>query len=334
MCYNHCMKQLAEDIRKKQFKNIYLLYGSESYLRKRCVDTLVAAFLPEKDPVNCTYFYGRKIDLGEVISLADTMPFMTADRVIVLENTELFSKPCEELALYIPNIPDCCRIIFSEEKIDSRLKQTKAVRSSGCIAEFNSLSEAELRDFIIKRLAKEHRPITQAALDLFIKRCGDDLWSVSCELEKVISYTFGKDGIRPADVEAVCPAPAQDHVFNMIDAVIACDTHKALSYYSDLLKLRSEPLGIMGLIRDQFRLMLHVKELDSENMSIKDMASVLKMRDVRIKMALPAARRSSKIILSDGIALCAETDERIKSGLVDPRIGVETLIVELSQRRD
>lgn len=324
------MKQLAANIKDKNFKNIYVLYGSESYMRKHYENLLIKSFLPEGDQMNLTYFYGKKTDIKEVIELADTMPFMSENRVIVLENTELFSKSCEELAAYIPNIPDSCRMIFSEDKIDARLKQTKAVKDSGCIAEFTALSESDLRDFIIRRLAKEHRPITQAALDLFMKRCGDDLWRVSGELEKVVSYTFGKDGIRPADVEAVCPPLAEDKIFGMIDAILNRDANTALGYYKDLIILRSDPLGILALIREQFRLMLHIKDLDAEHVSIKEMASVLKMRETRIKMALPAAKKNSRVSLTKGIGLVVDTDERIKSGLADPRIGIETLILELS----
>ena len=54
------------------------------------------------------------------------------------------------------------------------------------------------------------------------------------------------------------------------------------------------------------------------------------MRDTRIKMALSAARKSSKIKLTECIRKCADTDERIKTGAVDAVVGVETLITELS----
>ena len=262
------------------------------------------------------------------------MPFMAERRVIVLENTGLFEKACDELADYIPNIPDSCCMIFSEEKVDSRLRQTKAVKTHGCIAEFSNLTEADMRDFVMKKLAREHRPITEKALDLFVKRCSDDLWQVTGDLEKLISYTFGKDGIRVEDVEAVIPAPAEDKIFGMIDAILARDTKKTLVYYKDLLALRSEPLNILGLIREQYRLMLHAKEMSEENVPLKDMAAVMKLRDTRVRMALPVAGKSSKIRLIEGIKACAECDEKIKTGLLEAHIGVESLIVSLIQRRN
>ena len=323
------MKQLEADIKNGIYKRIYLLCGTQSFLRSRYVNALVKIFLPEGDTMNLAKYYGKKVDITEVAELAATMPFLADHRVIVLENTELFAHPCEELADFIPSIPESCVMIFSEEKTDARLKQTKAVQSAGCVAKFDTLSEADLRDRILKRLGREHRPITKDALDLFMQRCGDDMWQISNELEKVISYTFGKDGIRPADVEAVCPPMARDRIFYMIDAILAGDASTAVSHYKDLVMLQSDPSGIIGLIRDQYRLMLHVREMSEENVSTNEMADILKMREVRVKMALPVSRKSSKIRLTDGIRRCADTEQRIRSGDIDKRIAAETLILEL-----
>ncbi len=327
------MKQLETDIKNGDFKNIYVFYGSQDYLKKRYTEALTGVLVPAGDTMNFASFYGKKTDLKEVIALCDTMPFLSEHRVILLENTGLFSAACEELAEYIPNISDTSVLIFSEEKVDARLKQTKAAKAKGSVVEFTDLSEADLRKWIMQRLSKEHRQITSNALDMFVERCGSDLWQVSNELEKVISYTFGKDGIRKEDVDAVCPPPAEDKIFYMISAIFDNDTETALRYYKDLLTLRTEPVSILSLIREQFRLIYHAGQMSKENVSLKDMADVMKLRDTRVKMALPVARKSSKIRLTEGIDACALTEQRIKSGLIDARVGVETLIIELSKRR-
>ncbi|MCR5301986.1 MAG: DNA polymerase III subunit delta [Lachnospiraceae bacterium] len=325
------MKQLEADIKNGIYKRIYLLHGPQSYLRTSYVKALTARFLDEGDSMNLTKYYGAKVDIKEVTDTALTMPFFAPRRVIVCENTGLFTRACEELADFIPDIPETSVMIFSEEKIDKRLRQTKAAASTGCIAQFSDLSDAELSDRIVRRLAKEHRPITRSALDLFMARCGDDMWQISNELEKVISYTFKKDGIRDADVDAVCPSPPQDRVFNMIDAILAGDAKKAVAFYMDLILLQSDPAGIISLIRDQYRLMLHIKQMSEENLGIGRMAEVLKVREVRVKMALPVSKKSSKIRLAKGIKLCADTEQRIKTGDVDKKIAAETLIIELSR---
>ncbi len=326
------MKQLEEDIKNGKYKNLYVLYGPQSYNRKRYKDALIRIFLPQGDSMNLTTFYGKKIDLNEVSDTINTMPFLSDKRVVVLEDTELFTRANDELAQLLANIPETSVVIFSEEKADARLKQTKAAKADGCVAEFGNLSESELRDWIFRKLSREHRPITRDALDMFIARCGDDMWQISNELEKVISYTFGKDGIRCEDVDAVIGAPAEDRIFAMIDSILCGNKKAALSYYKDLLVLRSEPRRVLSLLRDQLRLMLHARELSNENMTPAKIAAELgNMKESRVKMALSASRKSSKISLVDKIVKCTDTDERIKSGLIDEQIGVEVLITELCQ---
>ncbi len=324
------MKQLETDIKNKVFKNLYVLYGPQSYNRKRYLDALVGIFLPQGDTMNITRFSGKKIDMNEVSETVSTMPFLAEKRVVVLEDTGLFTKACEELSDLLANIPETCVVIFSEEKIDSRLKQTKTAKTAGTVAEFANLSEEELRKWIMGKLSKEHRPITRDALDLFMERCGDDMWQISNELEKVISYTFGKDGIRAGDIEAVCPPLAEDKIFAMIDAILDHDTSRALTYYKDLLLLRSEPLRILSLVRDQLRLMLHVLQMNEEHLNTKQMSEALgNMKETRVKLALSAARKSSKSSLTGKINMCALADEKLKSGLMDPQIAIETLLVSL-----
>ncbi len=325
------MKQLEADIKNGIYKNIYILTGVQTFLRKQAEKKLIADLLPEGDTMNLAQFNGKKTDIKEVIELARTMPFLSEHRVIILEETGLFSSSCEELAEFIPNIPESSCLIFSEDKIDNRLKQTKEVRSVGTVAEFANMNDADMRKWVMGRIGREHRPINERALDLFLERCGTDLWEVSNELEKLISYTFGKEGIRVEDVETICPPPPEDKIFKMIDAILAGDPRRALVFYTDLLALKSDPMGILKLLREQLRLLLHVKGLDSEHMDYKEAAKLLGMKDSRVKMALPAARKSSKISLTQKMAMCAETDERIKNGQVDAQIGVETLILELAR---
>ena len=323
------MKQLDADIKNKKYHNVYALFGKQSYLRKRYCDTLVKLFVSESDTMNLSRFYGKKIDLNEVIGLAGTMPFMSDKRVIVLEDTDLLSRSCEELADFIPQIPEETVMIFSDEKIDMRLKHVKEIKSSGCIAEFKDPSDDELQNMILGKLSREHRPITKAALNLFMSRCSDDLWQISNDLEKLISFTFGKDGIREEDVDAVCGPTAEDKIFVMIDAILAGQTKKAMRSYGDLVILRTESSRVLALIREQLRLLLHIKEMTPQKLKTKEIADILGMREGRVKMALPAARKSSKIFLTTGMKMCADTEERIKTGLIAEQVGVETLIVEL-----
>ena len=65
------MKSLNEDLKTGQFKQIYLLYGEESYLKRQYRERLVRAMIPEGDTMNYAVYEGKNIDIKEVIDLAD-----------------------------------------------------------------------------------------------------------------------------------------------------------------------------------------------------------------------------------------------------------------------
>ena len=61
------MKSLNEDLKTGQFKQVYLLYGEESYLKKQYKDRLSKAMLPEGDTMNYAYYEGKGTDVKQVI---------------------------------------------------------------------------------------------------------------------------------------------------------------------------------------------------------------------------------------------------------------------------
>lgn len=327
------MKKLEADIKNGIRKRVYLLYGPQSYLRNIYRDRLIKVMLPEGDTINFSKFEGKDIDVNEVIDLARTMPFFADKRVILLENTGLFAAACDELAEFMQDIPDSTCLIFSEEKTDARLKLFKAVKQQGCVAEFKNPDAEQIRNFILNRLGKDHRRITGKALDLLMEKCGTDLMQISNELEKLVSYTFKKDGIYPDDVEAVCVSLPEDKVFLMLDEVFKGNVDGAMMYYKDLVVLQHDAIGILALIESQLRLLLHIKQLDEGHLSTKEMADELAMNEYRIKKALPQARRSSKIRIMNGLNLCLDVDEATKSGRINKQIGLETVILRLCQNQ-
>ena len=99
------MKSLNEDLKTGQFKQIYLLYGQEAYLKKQYKERFIKAMVPEGDTMNYSYYEGKKTDIKEVIDLAETLPFFAERRLIVFEDTGFFKSGGNDLAAGYPNRP-------------------------------------------------------------------------------------------------------------------------------------------------------------------------------------------------------------------------------------
>ena len=110
------MKILSRD----NLRHIYLLYGEEDYLKKQYRDRLVKAMLPEGDTVNYAHYEGKGLPVGEIIDLAETMPFFAERRLIVIEDSGLFKSSAAEFADYIKNLPETTCFLFVENEIDKQ----------------------------------------------------------------------------------------------------------------------------------------------------------------------------------------------------------------------
>ena len=53
------MRSLNEDLKTGQFKQIYLLYGEENYLKKQYRDRFIKAMVPEGDTMNFARYEGQ-----------------------------------------------------------------------------------------------------------------------------------------------------------------------------------------------------------------------------------------------------------------------------------
>lgn len=258
------MKDLIEDIRKKEFQKVYLLCGEEPYLRQLYKKKLTEAVLPEGDTMNLSVYTGKNVDPKAVIDQAETMPFFADKRLILLEDTGFFKNASPELADYIKSMPDTTCMVFVEEEVDKRGKLYKAVKSVGRIVEFGRQDERSLMRWILSSVKKEGKQITESAMRLFLEKAGDDMGNIQMELEKLFCYTLDKNEILPEDVEEICITRTENKIFDMIRAVAQKQQKKAMDLYYDLLALKEPPMRILFLIARQFNQLLQMKELKNQ----------------------------------------------------------------------
>ena len=100
------VKNLQEDIKTGKFKNAYLLFGEEAYLKIQYKEKLIHALNPDDDTMNFTKYEGKGIEVREMIDLCETMPFFADHRVVLVENSGFFKNKCDELADYMKTLPD------------------------------------------------------------------------------------------------------------------------------------------------------------------------------------------------------------------------------------
>ena len=200
------MKVLEQDIKTRQFKPVYLIYGDEAFLKKSYKNRLKDA-ISSGDTMNFHYFEGKGLDLQEIVSLADTMPFFGERRLILIEDSGLFKgSGAEPLIDYLPQMPDTTCMVFVESQVDKRSRLYKLVKEKGYAAEMERQDSRKLADWAGRILAQSGKRITGRTMELFLSKTGDDMENIRMELEKLICYAGDETVISDADVEGSAPS--------------------------------------------------------------------------------------------------------------------------------
>ena len=326
------MKSIIEDIKNKDFKRVYLLYGEETYLKIQFRDKLCHA-LNQEDTMNYSEFEGKGQNEGQIIDLAETMPFFSDHRLILLQDTGFFKNKADRMADYMAELPDYICMIFVESEVDKRSRMYKAGRKYGRTVEFVSQDEKTLARWVLGTLKRENKKITKSDLDLFFTVTGTDMGNIERELEKLICYTMGRDVITDKDIKTICTAQITNQIFDMVRAVTAKQQKKALDLYYDLLSLKESPMKILALIAREFHMMLQVKGLQLEGSDIHTIAERTGLRDFVVRKYLPMTRSYSMEQLRAAMDDCITTETDVKTGRLSDAMSVELLIIRFSSKK-
>lgn len=324
------MKTIEEDIKTGNFKQVYLLYGEEGYLKNQYRDKLKAAMAAPDDTMNFTAYEGKDTSPRELIDLAETLPFFADRRVILVENSGFFKNACDDLAEYMEQIAPSTHFIFVEEEVDKRGRMYKNVKKAGKIVEFATQSEELITRWILGRLKREGKNITSNVMQLFLSKTGTDMGNIDRELEKLICYTLGRDVITAEDVEAITTEQTTNKIFDMVNAIAEHNQKKALDLYYDLLALKEPPMRIMYLISRQFQILFNIRDMSSKGLDNNTMAQKAGVPPFAVRRNVTQAKGFTMAQLKQALRDGVELEEAVKTGRMDDQMAVEVFIMKYS----
>lgn len=323
------MKQINEDIKSGRLKQIYLLFGEEGYLRKQYKDKLVQVLSAEGDTMNTHYFEGKDINVGQIIDLAETLPFFAERRVIVMENTGLFKSGGEQLATYLENPAETVYFVFVEAEVDKRSKIFKLADKNGHAAEFKVQDEHTLIRWIGGILNKDNKKITENNAEYLLEKVGTDMGNIRTELEKLICYCMDREVIEKEDIDAICITRISNRIFDMVTAIGDKRTQDALNLYYELLALKEQPMRILFLIARQCNLLLQTKQLSNKGFDKKKIGEKIGLPPFIASKYIAQASRFSEKNLREAVVKCVQSEEAVKTGRMNDTMSVELLIMSV-----
>ena len=321
------MKTIREDIKNNTFSNFYLLYGEDDYMKNLYKNKLKTALLNGSDEMNFSLFTD-KVDINAVTNMATTLPFFHDKRVIFIQDSNLF-KEANDLADFLPTMPDTTYFVFIESSVDKRNRLYKYVKANGHVVEMNGLTEYELIAFVKSQLQQGYKKITDQDAKYMLDKIGYDMNTICNECSKVISYAGNEEIITRNHIDSICIATLENKIFEMLDCIASGNKDRALVLYNNLIALKEAPIKILSLITRHYNILYKLYYANKSNVSSNDAASSIGIPPFAVKKYSYQLKKYNGEKLKNILNTCLEIDEKSKSGRIDPQIGVEMLIVSL-----
>ena len=307
---------------------IYLLYGNLEALITDYISKIIT-----KHKINDLNIskYNINDNLTDIIEDANTLSLFDDKKLIIINNNALFvgKKSVDTIALekYIINSNPNTILIFvvNEEKLDTRRKLYKKIKEKGEVFEFNKLPNINT---YVKNLFSGYT-ITNDSINLLIKRVGNDLNRLKQEIEKIKIYKINDKLITDSDIIDCTVEKIDINIFNFIDNIIRKNKSETIKTYKELLKIGEEPIKIIVMLANQFRLMYQSKLLTSKGYSEDDIASLLHVKRYPVHLAIQKSYHYNKEVLIDNLEQLADLDIKIKSGEIDKNLALELFLLRL-----
>lgn len=327
-------QDIQKDIKDRTFKKVYLLTGDEGYLIHQIKRALIQALVVAGDTMNYHSFDLDRIDLKELSDLALSYPFFAEKRVIVLDGVNILKTGKEEFVDLCNRLPDSTCMIIIEEKVDKRSSAYKWIKKNGYVAEAKKedLTEEELKKYIAGWFKKAGKKISSKDASFLVHRIGKDLYQLHGEVSKLISYTGKEEEIRREDIEALVTVNIEDKIFELTEAIAAGNHDLVKTRYQEMILLKEPPLRILYMMTRQYRILTIVSDMTARRMSDQEIAGAAGIRGFAVRKNKALLRGYDTRNLERILDTCLETENRIKTGLIGDRIGLEALLFQLTDR--
>ena len=338
---------LKEQLRRREFAPVYVLFGGETYLRDLARKTIVQMSFGEGDfrDFNENHFSLNSSDnLENALAVARQLPMMARRRVVVVTDVRVSATGYRDtvtedheqmLASYLSEPSPTSTIIFVADELNGVRKMGKFLRAGTASVEFAPLEEQELAGWARKEFEKAGAEIAPVTLREFVSRVGTDLRHMNNEAQKLAASAMPEGRISSELIHALIPNVREVDHFSLTDAIVAGRRAPAMNMLAKALDDGTEPLQLLGLLSYNYRRLLMAKDMMDRGVDRKEVANVMKLRFNNQEKFLAAARRVELQKLATAVRKLAQTDLAIKtsiggSGTTGARMQLEVLVCELA----
>lgn len=332
--------KIWQDIEKKNFAPIYVLYGKEEFIVEQTKRKLIEnAIEPSEMDFNFAVIDLETTPIEYAIDELSQFPFIGDKRVVILDNAYLLTAVNRKekvehntarLLAYMNNPFESTIAVFiaPTEKLDERKKIVKELNKTAQVLNAKEFDDRATTKWILD-LAKENNVrISSTVASQIAYKTGNSLVLIHNEFDKLVLHIDKGGEITSELVETLVTRSLEENIFRITDLVIKRQKREAIDMYRDLLTQKEEPIAILALIARQFRILAQVKFLSGEGLGAQGIASRLKLNPFVVKLAMQQIHHFDASYLTNALDQLAEIDYQMKTGYGERELLLELFILK------
>ncbi len=316
---------------------LYLLFGPQGMILEKQCKKIIKDNLEVIDDFHVIKFMADEVTIQDIVFEADQTS-LTGERKAIIVYHPYFlssSKTKEKIEslqdykvlmeyLESPNTFTDLIFVLEADKLNERSEIVKLLKVKAKVIEAKEITKDEWPRFIQQYFQKLNVSIDpDATSELAVRVEGDAMRFVN-EAKKLALYT---DHITYDDIQTMVARPLEENAFLIYDCLLKKDKSKAISIYRDLLVEGSEPVQLVGMLANQFRLLSEVSYLSTQYSSNNEIARILGVHEYRVKLSRDHLRRITYKKILKKIDELYQLDLDIKSGVVDRFFAFEMFLI-------
>jgi DNA polymerase-3 subunit delta len=329
---------------------IYVLYGPDSYSSREGLQDIKKS-LGEQDilSVNTSVLNGADMTPVELRDICQMMPFMNPYRLIIVEGLlDLFEpdfkqksnsqlsrkrgvKKVDEWKVFIDSIeymPESTVLIFIDDRVTRNNPLLKRLGANAKIKTFPLLRDRELYSWINNRVSRNGGSINTGAMRLLVEYSSNDLWILSNEIEKLITYCYGRQ-IGENDVMQLTSYSREASIFSLVDSIFDRKARQTHNILQRLVREGTNASYIIAMIARQLRLIIRAKYLDDKASTKQSLEALNVSSEFVLNKTINQAKKYSVGQLSDCYHRLLQADIDIKTGKYSEDVAIDLLVADL-----
>lgn len=323
---------------------LYVFFGKDAFtLREKLAELRDSLDEDGALATNTVQLDGRRTTLAEVTNACDTVPFLGSHRLVIVEG--LLSRVAGRkggeasaeleawlpLADYAERMPPSSHLVLVDGEVTATNPLLKALAGKAKVHEFRPPRPRAVPDWLRRRAQAMGLKLTPKAVALLADFVGDDLWTLSRELEKLSVYANG-GAVDEDDVRALVAAVRETSVFPLVDAIVEGRQATAVTLLRQMFRQESAPPYILSMVQRQLRLLAIAREMLDAGATTAAIGEVVRLPPYPLERLLEQAQRYSASRLRAAFRRLLEADLQIKRGVYNGELALELLVHDLARR--